>query len=187
MINVKEYIQKSSEVIKRLEEEEGNIIKCVDCCVGALKSGNKIIFCGNGGSAAEAQHFAAELMGRFLIDRRPLASIALTVDTSALTAIGNDYGFENVFSRQLEGVGVTGDVLIGISTSGNSVNVLNAFEVARMKGIKTILLAGNQHSSDTQLVDVRINSTSNETNFIQEGHLVIGHLICALIESQMYA
>lgn len=146
----------------------------------------KIIFCGNGGSAAEAQHFAAELTGRFLIEREPLASLALTVDTSSITAIGNDFGFKDIFSRQLKGIGADGDILFGITTSGTSPNVISALKTAKDIGIKTVLMTGNFPIKKNPHADYRLISTSRKTNYIQEGHLVMGHLICSLIEQSIY-
>jgi D-sedoheptulose 7-phosphate isomerase len=151
----------------------------------ALSKGCKIIFCGNGGSAADCQHLAAELMGRFLVDRRPLPAIALTVDTSALTAIANDYGYDDVFSRQLRGIGTTGDVLVAISTSGNSRNVVAALETAKAIGIATIGLTGGSGGAMSKLCDVAICVPSHETNHIQEMHIVVGHYLCAEIERML--
>lgn len=153
-----------------------------DAVVHSLRDGHKAIFCGNGGSAADAQHLAAELMGRYLIDRAPLPALALTVDTSALTAIANDYSYEDVFARQLRGVGQAGDVLVGISTSGNSKNVLRAIEVAREKGIRSIGLTGQSGGMMRQLCDICICVPSDRTNHIQEMHIAIGHMICGEVE-----
>lgn len=141
-----------------------------------------VFACGNGGSAADAQHFAAELTGRYVTDRRSYAGLALTVDTSALTAIGNDYGYERVFSRQLEGLGKANDVLIGLSTSGNSGNVLAAVEVAREKGMKTIGLLGRDGGALAALVDTAIIVPSETTARIQEAHIFILHYFCELLE-----
>lgn len=151
----------------------------------SLRAGGKVMFCGNGGSAADAQHLAAELMGRFLADRAPMASIALTVDTSALTAIGNDYGFEQVFARQVRGLGRAGDVLVGISTSGNSANILAAFAAARELGIGTVALTGGGGGEMATLADLLINAPSLSTPRIQELHIAIGHTICELIEDAL--
>jgi D-sedoheptulose 7-phosphate isomerase len=147
-----------------------------------LRAGGKVMFCGNGGSAADAQHLAAELMGRFLADRAPMASVALTVDSSALTAIGNDYGFDQVFARQVRGLGRAGDVLVGISTSGNSANVVAAFEVARDLGVHIIALTGGGGGTMATLADLLINAPSLSTPRIQELHIAIGHTICELVE-----
>jgi D-sedoheptulose 7-phosphate isomerase len=151
----------------------------------ALRAGGKVMFCGNGGSAADAQHLAAELMGRFLADRAPMASVALTVDSSALTAIGNDYGFDQVFARQVRGLGRAGDVLVGISTSGNSANILAAFEVARELGIRSVALTGGGGGKMALLADLLINAPSLSTPRIQELHIAIGHTICELVEDAL--
>lgn len=156
--------------------------KAVEIIVGALAKGGKVIFCGNGGSAADSQHLAAELMGRFLVDREPLPAIALTVDTSALTAIANDYSYDEVFSRQLRGIGVAGDVLVGISTSGNSRNVVNALKVAKARGLATIGLTGGSGGAMGDLCDVAVRVPSERTNHIQEMHIVAGHFICSQVE-----
>ncbi|WP_420550155.1 D-sedoheptulose-7-phosphate isomerase [Litorivicinus lipolyticus] len=152
-------------------------------CRDALANGGKLLLCGNGGSAADCQHIAAELVGRFEIERDALAAIALTTDTSALTAIGNDYGYEQVFSRQVAGLGQPGDVLIGFSTSGGSKNVVKAFEVAAKRGVKTIAMTGAKAGPLTEMSDVWVACPSTRTANIQEGHITIGHLLCALIES----
>jgi D-sedoheptulose 7-phosphate isomerase len=151
----------------------------------ALRAGGKIMFCGNGGSAADSQHLAAELTGRFVKDRRPLAAIALSTDSSALTCIGNDYGFEDVFDRQVRGLGRQGDVLIGISTSGNSPNVLKAFESARSMGITTVGLLGRDGGKLRALSDLAIIVPSRTTARIQEVHIMIGHVLCAAIETEL--
>ena len=184
---INDYFAGSAAVIRQLAREDKQVSKAAEICCECLQKSGKIIFCGNGGSAAEAQHLSAELMGRFLIDRNPLASLSLTVDTSAISAIGNDYGFENVFSRQLAGVGNSGDVLIGLTTSGNSLNIARAFELAKQKNITCILFTGDNIGSIDKFSDLIIRSPSKETNFIQEGHLVFGHLLCKLIEDHFYA
>ena len=152
-------------------------------CKTALAEGYKILLCGNGGSAADCQHIAAELVGRFEVERDALAAIALTTDTSALTAIGNDYGYDAVFSRQVAGLGNAGDVLIGFSTSGGSKNVVQAFEVAARKGVRTIAMTGAKQGPLADMADVWVACPSTRTANIQEGHITIGHLICALIEA----
>jgi D-sedoheptulose 7-phosphate isomerase len=150
-----------------------------------LQRGNKVLFCGNGGSAGDAQHLSTELMGRFLRDRRPLPAVALTVDTSALTAIGNDYGFDQVFARQLRGIGAAGDVLVGISTSGNSRNVVAAFETARQMGIATVALVGRDGGLLEPLADAVVNAPSTSTPRIQELHIAIGQTMCELLEGAL--
>jgi D-sedoheptulose 7-phosphate isomerase len=151
--------------------------------IEALKRGNKIIFCGNGGSAADAQHLAAEFVGRYLRNRDALASIALTVDTSALTAIANDFGYDHVFERQLRGLGKAGDVLIGISTSGNSRNVVLAVEAAKVLNITTIALTGGDGGTLAAMTDVAIRVPSKQTNHIQEMHIAVGHYLCGRVEA----
>ncbi len=151
--------------------------------VNSLKNGGKLLLCGNGGSAADSQHIAAELVGRFGADRRPLPAIALTVDTSAITAIGNDYAFDLIYSRQVEGLGRKGDLLIGISTSGNSPNVLKAIEMAKEMGIVTVgLIGGNRNSAIAAAADICISVPSTATPRVQEAHILIGHIICRQIE-----
>jgi len=173
------------EHIKTAQKMKDNlhlVQKAAQICIESLKNGGRVLLCGNGGSAADAQHIAAELSGRFKKERIPLAGIALTTDTSALTAIGNDYGFEYVFSRQLEALGRERDVLIGISTSGNSKNVINAIDSAKKIGIKVITLTGKDGGKMAQMGDVNIIVPSNDTPRIQEMHIMIGHMICALID-----
>jgi len=182
-----DYLEESASVMEGLVRELDKIRKATAMCCYCLENAGKIIFCGNGGSAAEAQHLSAELMGRFLIDRKPLASLSLTVDTSAISAIGNDYGFEEIFARQLEGVGNPGDVIIGLSTSGNSLNIAKAFEIAKQKNMTCILFSGDTVGNIDKKSDLIIRTPSKQTNFIQEGHLVFGHLLCKLIEGHFYA
>lgn len=147
--------------------------------------GGKILFCGNGGSAADSQHLAAELTGRFINDRRPLAALALSTDTSALTCIANDYSFAEVFARQVQGLGRSGDVLVGISTSGNSRNVIRAVEEARAVGMQVVGLLGRDGGTLLELCDVSIVVPSQVTARIQEAHILIGHTLCGLIEKQL--
>ena len=161
---------------------EADIKKACETAVATLKAGGKILLCGNGGSAADAQHIAAELTGRYKTERGALAGIALTTDTSALTAIGNDYGYEFVFSRQLEALGREGDLLIAISTSGNSGNVVKALELAQKIGIKTIGLSGRTGGAMNELCELNLVVPSNDTPRIQEMHIMIGHIICQAID-----
>ena len=150
-----------------------------------IKTNKKIMLCGNGGSAADSQHIAAEFIGRFEKERKSMAAIALTTDTSALTAIGNDYGYEEVFSRQVEGLGQTGDLLIGISTSGNSKNVVKALKVAKKKGIRTVALVGDKPNGVIQTIaDYVLVAPSANTARIQECHILMMHTICQLVESE---
>lgn len=179
------YFAETERLMKRLPEISDGVSRAADAWIDALSAGRKVIFCGNGGSAADAQHLAAELMGRFLFDRDPMPALSLTVDTSALTAIGNDYGYENVFSRQLRGIGQAGDVLVGMSTSGNSRNVVQAFEVARQMGILTIGLTGDKGGQMEPLSDILIAVPHGQTNHIQEAHIAVGHLICAIVEKTL--
>lgn len=153
-------------------------------CKEALKAGNKVLFCGNGGSAADAQHLAAELIGRFQKERRSLASIALTTDTSILTAVANDYGYDEVFARQVEGLGRYGDVLIGISTSGNSANVVKAALKARDTGMHTIAFTGEGGGKLKDICDITFAVPSKVTARIQEMHIMVGHIICELVEEE---
>lgn len=170
------------EVANRVLSIDEAVMSVANTVVATLKNGNKILICGNGGSAADAQHFAAELTGRYKSERISLPAIALTTDTSALTAIGNDYGYDEVFARQLSGVGNSGDLLIGISTSGNSKNVLKAFEIAKQKGIKTIGLSGRDGGAMNELCDINVVVPSNDTARIQEMHILIIHTICAAVD-----
>ena len=151
-----------------------------------LAKGNKLLFCGNGGSAADAQHLAAEFVNRFIMDRRPLPAIALSTDTSVLTAIGNDFGFDLVFSKQVEALGNPGDMLIAISTSGNSKNVLNAVEAARMRAIAVLGLTGGTGGSMAGLCDVLIAVDDARTPLIQEIHIAVGHLLCGLTDYYLF-
>lgn len=151
----------------------------------ALSAGHKLMLCGNGGSAADSQHLAAELTGRFVKDRRPLAALALSTDTSALTCIANDYGFDEVFSRQVIGLGTAGDCLMAISTSGNSRNVIRAAAAARATGIYTIGLLGRDGGKLLSLCDVPIVVSSQITARIQEAHIFIGHTLCAMVEEAL--
>ena len=154
--------------------------------VKSLRAGGKVLFFGNGGSAADAQHLAAEFTGRYLKERRALPALALHANTSALTAIGNDYGFEFVFARQLEALGKEGDVAVGISTSGNSSNVVRAMEAAKAKSIYTVALVGASGGAMRELADCALCMPSNETPRIQECHILTGHLICEIVEEMLF-
>lgn len=155
-------------------------------CVAALKAGHKVMFCGNGGSAADSQHLAAELVGRYKLERPAMKSLALTTDTSILTAIGNDYGYDDVFRRQVEGLGEAGDVLIGLSTSGNSKNVLLAFEQAARMGITTVAFTGAGGGRMKEAADFALTVPATVTNHIQEMHITCGHLLCEIIEHELH-
>lgn len=151
----------------------------------SLSNDGKLMFCGNGGSAADSQHLAAEFVGRYINDRPPIAAIALSTDTSALTCISNDYGYEHVFSRQVSSLGRAGDTLIGISTSGNSANVIRAVEAAKQKGVHTVALLGRDGGALKDMVDVAIVVPSNVTAHIQEAHIFIGHYFCSQLEQKL--
>lgn len=162
------------------------IAEVIRASVKVYKMGKKILIAGNGGSAADAQHFAAELVGRYGFDRPSLPALALTTDTSNLTAIGNDYGYDHVFSRQLEGMGEVGDLFIGISTSGNSQNIVNAFVSAKERGITTVALSGRDGGKMAEMADFTLIVPSDATPRIQESHLLIEHMICDAIEKEMF-
>lgn len=163
-----------------------HIEQAADMIIASLKSGGKIHFCGNGGSAADAQHLAAELSGRFYYDRPPLNAEALHCNTSYLTAVGNDYGYDYIFARLLRGAAKKGDVLIGISTSGNSKNILKAYDVCKENGISIISLTGETGGAMKDYSDILLNVPSTDTPRIQESHIMIGHIICELVESAMF-
>ncbi len=154
--------------------------------VNAFKNGNKVLFCGNGGSAADAQHLAAEFSGRFYSDRNPLPSEALHCNTSYITAVANDYGYEYVYSRIIKGVGKPGDVLVALSTSGNSVNIIKALEEAKKIGMISVSLTGETGGKMKAISDYLINIPSNDTPRIQETHITVGHIICQLVEEQLF-
>lgn len=178
-ILVKKQILKDENLITLIKNASLEVIK-------AYKNGNKTLLAGNGGSAADAQHIAGEFVSRFYFDRPGIASIALTTDTSILTAIGNDYGYENLFARQVQAQGVKGDVFIGISTSGNSKNILKALELCKQKEIISIGLSGASGGAMNELCDYCIKVPSTCTPRIQEAHILIGHIICAIIEEELF-
>ena len=163
-----------------------NIEKSVLLIKECLENGGKILLCGTGGSAADSQHIAAELIGRFSFNRKALAAIAFTTDTSALTAIGNDFSFDEIFSRQVEGLGKKDDILIGFSTSGKSKNVLKAVQVAKELQLKTIAFLGEHGRDIGNIADIALNIPSSETPNIQEGHIATGHIICSCLEGLMF-
>lgn len=183
--SVRDYCLSLSKRLDDLVELAPKISRAASLIASALQKGGKVILCGNGGSAAQAQHLAAELVGRYLRERRPLPALALSVDTSALTAIGNDYGFQWVFARQLRGIARSDDILIAISTSGRSPNVIEALRAASDLALISIGLSGDTGGDMPPLCDLLLNVPSAETNHIQELHLVVGHLICGLVESQI--
>jgi D-sedoheptulose 7-phosphate isomerase len=181
-------IESSLEVHRRLLEAcLPAMTVATDALIAAYRSGHKALFFGNGGSAADAQHLAAEFLGRYLRERRPLPALALHENTSAVTAIANDYGYEYVFSRQLEAHAVAGDVAVGISTSGNSQSILEALKVARKMGLYTIGLSGASGGGMREFVDVLIAVPSNETPRIQECHILVGHALCDAVEESVVA
>ena len=164
-----------------------HVAECAQMLIDTLQAGQKILIMGNGGSAADAQHFAAEMVGRFLLERRALPAIALTTDTSILTAIGNDYGFDDIFKRQVEALAKPDDVLIGISTSGNSKNIKRAFAAGKNLGVKTIGLLGRDGGEIASLSDLDLTVPSLETPRIQEAHLVMIHILCDLVEKGLFS
>jgi D-sedoheptulose 7-phosphate isomerase len=161
------------------------IVEASEMCIRCLRSGGTLLLCGNGGSAADAQHLAAEFTGRYLRRRDAWPAIALSTNTSAVTAIGNDYGFEEVFARQVAAYGRPGDVLVAISTSGASPNVVRAAEVARERGLKVIAMTGGSGGKMRDLADIHLNVPSNSTPRIQESHILVGHVLCALVEDAL--
>ena len=183
---ISNYLKQASKNFINLENQTDTINNAAIEVIEALKKKNKILFCGNGGSASDSQHLAAELMGRYKINREPLPALALTVDTSAITAIVNEYVYENVFSRQLKGIGVAGDILIAISTSGKSKNVIKAIETAKQMDVKVISFTGENYCQMNELSDICINVPSSETNHIQEMHITIGQLICGIVEETIF-
>lgn len=176
-----------AEVMTALRQELVPAIEsAVSLLVAAFKDGNKLLVMGNGGSAADAQHFVAEMVGRFKLERRALPAIALTTDTSILTALANDYAFDRVFARQVEAHAAPGDVVIGISTSGNSPNVQVALEEAKLKGCRTVALLGKDGGSIKPVAELSLVVPSNDTPRIQEGHITIIHIICDLVERRLF-
>jgi len=190
MEKIKQIISASIETKQQLLKDE-NLLKVIDKVVdtitNAFQSGRKVYFCGNGGSAADAQHLAAEFSGRFYIDRKALPAEALHCNTSYITAVGNDYSYDVIYSRIIDGIGIAGDVLIGLSTSGNSKNIVKAFESAREKKITTIGLTGASGGQMKSLSDYLINIPSTDTPRIQESHILAGHIICQLVEEKIFS
>jgi D-sedoheptulose 7-phosphate isomerase len=180
-------LREAARSLARLERHTTRAVaEAAGVLVAALGSGGTVYFCGNGGSAADAQHLAAELAGRYLIDRPALAAMALTTNSSALTAIGNDFGFERVFARQLEGLGVAGDVLVALSTSGRSPNILAAIEVAHERGMTVLGMTGLKGRRFAALCDLALVTPSESTPRIQEGHIAMGHALCELVERALF-
>jgi D-sedoheptulose 7-phosphate isomerase len=183
---IKKHLDEHQTVLSTLESLAPQIRKVANHMIQALQNGKTIFWCGNGGSASDAQHLAGELVGRFVGDRKALKSISLNADSAVMTCIVNDYGYEHIFSRQVEGLGVKGDVLVGISTSGNSENVLNALAVANQKQMTTIGLLGKGGGKALSLVSEAIVIKSDTTARIQEMHITIGHILCDLIEEGLH-
>jgi D-sedoheptulose 7-phosphate isomerase len=186
---IQKEIQKTRQLMQQIQDNPvfvASIKSITEQCIHCLRNGGKILFAGNGGSAADSQHLAAELVSRLRYDRPGLAAIALTTDTSTLTAIGNDYSFEHIFSRQVETLGHKGDILIGISTSGKSPNILKALTAARAIKMITIGFAGKLSPLMAEYCDFMVNIPSLETPKVQECHIMLGHIICALIEENIY-
>lgn len=178
-IAVKQQIANDTSIHKNIQDAEVVMQNC-------LENGGSVYFCGNGGSAADAQHLAAELSGKFYLDRKPLSSDALHCNTSFLTAVANDYSYNEIYARLITGVGREGDVLVGLSTSGNSKNIIKAFEECRSLGIKTIALTGASGGKMKEIADITICVPSTDTPRIQESHITIGHIICEIIEENMF-
>jgi D-sedoheptulose 7-phosphate isomerase len=188
-MNIKDIIRESIGVKEKILADEGLLLKLqqvAEECIKTFRAGGKVLFCGNGGSAADAQHLAAELSGRFYYDRPPLPSEALHVNTSYLTAVANDYSYEEVFSRMILASGRQGDVLVALSTSGNSGNVIRALEQARKIGMVTVGLTGETGGKMKTLCDYLINVPSSDTPRIQEAHILLGHIICEQVESTLF-
>lgn len=188
-MEIKNILKEAIRVKQSILEDEQfilNINSAVSVIVNAFRSGNKVLFCGNGGSAADAQHLAAEFSGRFYIDRKPLPAEALHVNTSYLTAVANDYGYDLIYSRLIEGIGNPGDVLLGFSTSGNSININKAFIKAKEKEMITMGFTGSTGGDLKQHSDHLFAIPSHDTPRIQEGHILIGHIICQLVEKEYF-
>ncbi|MBF0478756.1 MAG: D-sedoheptulose 7-phosphate isomerase [Candidatus Omnitrophica bacterium] len=185
MLNKLKKICDESNAVKTaaFSENADTIVRVVNAIIKALKAGHKVLFFGNGGSAADSQHLAAELIGRFQKERVAFPSIALTTDTSIITALGNDYGFDVIFERQMEALGNAGDVAVGLSTSGNSENVIRAIKKAKAKGLITVSMTGRDGGKLKSLTDMSIVVRDQNTARVQESHICIGHAICELVES----
>lgn len=178
-IDTKQKVLSDTVLVEKIENVTSVIAK-------AFASGHKVLFCGNGGSAADAQHLAAEFSGRFYSDRDPLPSEALHCNSSYITAVANDYGYDQVYSRIVKGSGKAGDVLVGLSTSGNSVNIINALEAAKKIGMITVVLSGETGGKMKDMCDYLLNVPSSDTPRIQESHITIGHIICQLVEEELF-
>jgi len=184
---IQKRFKESAEVKNRfLKENLSRLLDVIKLISHCFEAGNKLFFFGNGGSAADAQHLAAEFVNRYIMDRPPLPAIALTTDTSILTSVSNDFSFSEVFAKQLKALGKEGDVAVGISTSGTSLNIIKAFEVAKEMGMKTIALTGNDGGSLVKIADVSLIVPSASTPRIQEVHILIGHILCELVEHYLF-
>jgi D-sedoheptulose 7-phosphate isomerase len=184
---IRAQIRSHQQVMEQIEQDLAPKIAAVaDLLADALGNGNKLLVMGNGGSAADAQHFVAEMVGRFKMERRALPAVALTTDTSILTAIGNDYGFEEVFSRQVEALALPGDVVVGISTSGTSKNVYKALVAADLAGCRTIGLLGRDGGTIAGIADVSLIVRTEDTPRVQEGHITMIHILCDLLEKRLF-
>ncbi|MDR3338578.1 MAG: D-sedoheptulose 7-phosphate isomerase [Candidatus Symbiothrix sp.] len=187
---INERLEAHLETIRNIMADEG-LVETIRAVVGEIvscfRNGGKVYFCGNGGSAADAQHLAAEFSGRFYLDRETLPAEALHCNTSYLTAVSNDYSFDIIYARLIKGLGQKGDMLVGLSTSGNSLNIIKAFEICREKGIQTIGFTGENGGKMRQLSDYLINIPASDTPRIQEAHITIGHIICELVETTLFA
>ena len=189
MKKIKEIINSSIETKQKVLADETllkTICDTIDAIVNAFRNGNRVYFCGNGGSAADAQHLAAEFSGRFYTDRKALPAEALHCNTSYLTAVANDYSFDDIYSRLIDGIGEKGDVLVGLSTSGNSSNIIRAFEMAKKKEMITIGFTGESGGKMKSLCDHLINIPSTDTPRIQESHIMVGHIVCQLVEEKYF-
>jgi D-sedoheptulose 7-phosphate isomerase len=185
---IKSQLSSHCQVMQAIERDLSQTIESVVLAlVETFQSGHKLLVMGNGGSAADAQHLAAEIVGRFKLERRALPAIALTTDSSILTAVGNDYGFECIFSRQVEALAQPGDLVVGISTSGNSPNVLAAMQLAAQKGCRTVALLGKDGGSIKRVAELSVVVPSDDTPRIQEGHSTIIHIVCDLVEKALFA
>jgi D-sedoheptulose 7-phosphate isomerase len=189
MDKIKAQIEESIRVKQLIMEDEGlleSVVEATEICINALKEGKKLMFAGNGGSAADAQHLTAELVNRFAFDRPGIAAISLSTDTSVITSVSNDYSFEILFARQVESIGIKGDVLISLSTSGNSVNILNGLKAASTKRIHTIGITGKSGGKMEDYCEILLKIPSEATPRIQEATIMIGHIICTEIENRLF-
>jgi D-sedoheptulose 7-phosphate isomerase len=184
---IRDHLEEHRRALDRVEKQLGDpLAACADLLVVALAGGHKVLIMGNGGSAADAQHFAAELVGRFRRERRALPALALTTDSSILTAVGNDYGFDDIFRRQVEALALPGDVVVGLSTSGNSNNVFQALTAANGMGCKTVALLGRNGGNIAGIVDLALTVPVQETPHIQEAHVTMIHILCDLVEGSLF-